>query len=313
MARKRKSPVPLEKLEKKEERDEENANESEDFEVEKILDRKVKKKSQILYLLKWSGFGEEDNTWEEKENLSCEELISSFEVKKEKDFNRNISKDEVAFRKWSKEMLGYSSTVPVHSSNRKYFVPPISPHHLIQELLFYDPWKMTISCVLLNRTSGRQVKTVIYKLFRTYPTPKDMLENGSIEEIADIIQPLGLIKRAEYIFTFTQQFLEDCWKYPIELKGVGKYANDAYRIFCCGEYKDVTPEDHALNKYHSWIMESGKEEKLDEVVVNGELVWAAHKNVDMNEVEREWWDSIKSLRVKFANKMNKLQSTLASS
>jgi len=36
-------------------------------------------------------------------------------------------------------------------------------------------------------------------------------------------------------------------------KGIGKYANDAYRIFCCGEWQGVQPNDHALNKYHEWL------------------------------------------------------------
>jgi hypothetical protein len=44
--------------------------------------------------------------------------------------------------------------------------------------------------------------------------------------------------------------------------GIGKYANDAYRIFCCGEFKDVQPQDHALNKYHEWLIkEDNKESK----------------------------------------------------
>jgi len=164
-----------------------------------------------------------------------------------------LSREEIEFHEWAEKELGYENYGAKHSTNRKYFVPPVSPHHIVQEYLFHDPWKMTIACVLLNRTTGRAVRHVIYKLFQKYKTPKMMLENGSPAEIAKIIQPLGLVKRSEYIYKMTSQFLEDSWKYPMELLGVGKYGNDAYRIFACGEYREVTPEDHALNKYHEWV------------------------------------------------------------
>ena len=39
----------------------------------------------------------------------------------------------------------------------------------------------------------------------------------------------------------------------IELFGCGKYANDAYKIFVKGQWKDTHPSDHALNDYHSWL------------------------------------------------------------
>ena len=38
-----------------------------------------------------------------------------------------------------------------------------------------------------------------------------------------------------------------------ELPGVGKYAADAYAIFCRGRWREVAPNDHALNAYHKWL------------------------------------------------------------
>ncbi len=37
------------------------------------------------------------------------------------------------------------------------WVPPQSPYGLLEEELWQDPWKLLVACMLLNKTSGKQV------------------------------------------------------------------------------------------------------------------------------------------------------------
>jgi methyl-CpG-binding domain protein 4 len=113
-------------------------------------------------------------------------------------------------------------------------------------------------------TRGKAVKNVIDKFFQKFPDPNVLL-NASDEEIGNIIKPLGRNvsyiqayslglwdKRTQGIRTFSKEFMETDWTYPSELHGIGKYAEDCYRIFCCRETTDVKPQDHALRKYLMW-------------------------------------------------------------
>lgn len=137
--------------------------------------------------------------------------------------------------------------------------PPKSPHGLIQEVLWPDEWKILMSCLMLNQTTRKQVDKVIWQFFDKWPTPKDFLKSTH-EEVSSLLRPLGFYnRRPKAMRKFTEEYIEEQWQEPIELYGIGKYANDAWRIFCRGDWKQVEPQDHALNKYHSYLQECNEE------------------------------------------------------
>jgi methyl-CpG-binding domain protein 4 len=141
-------------------------------------------------------------------------------------------------------------------SNKTVWNPPLSPWNLVQEPYFGDEWKILVCCLLLNLTSHKQVRKILHKLFRKYPEPAAM-SMAKEEELKILLKPLGLVnKRAKTLIRFSQEYLTKDWKTAKDLYGCGKYADDAWHIFCVGDWKSVEPNDHALDYYHSWLKET---------------------------------------------------------
>lgn len=136
------------------------------------------------------------------------------------------------------------------------WIPPKSPHGLIQEDLWPDEWKILISCLMLNLTTRKQVDAVIHHFFDRWGTPEALLD-ADVTEIQDMIKPLGMWrKRSQTILRFNREYLGGGWNNARDLYGIGKYGDDAHKIFCMGCWRDVTPSDHALNKYHEYLSET---------------------------------------------------------
>ncbi|KAL0662558.1 hypothetical protein Bca4012_099395 [Brassica carinata] len=60
-------------------------------------------------------------------------------------------------------------------------------------------------------------------------------------------------KRSKLIQRFSLEYLQESWTHVTQLHGVGKYAADAYAIFCNGKWDCVRPDDHMLNYYWEFL------------------------------------------------------------
>ncbi|KAK3747496.1 hypothetical protein QZH41_011374, partial [Actinostola sp. cb2023] len=114
-----------------------------------------------------------------------------------------------------------------------------------------------------RKTSGEMAIPIMWEFFRRYPNA-EVTRNASPKPIAELMRPIGLNeKRAKTLIRFSEEFLSRDWTYADTLYGIGKYGSDSYRIFHLGEWKDVQPDDHMLNKYHDWLWKQERAGLLD--------------------------------------------------
>ncbi|KAL6863789.1 hypothetical protein ACP4OV_016692 [Aristida adscensionis] len=131
--------------------------------------------------------------------------------------------------------------------------PPRSPHKLLQEKYASDPWKVIVICMLLNLTQGKQVRKKVKGFFKCYPDAQTACD-ADPEKMAEYLAPLGLQRvKTNRIQKFSKAYIGLEWTHVTELCGVGKYAADAYAIFCAGRATEVVPEDHKLVDYWKYV------------------------------------------------------------
>ncbi|BFI19379.1 methyl-CpG-binding domain protein 4 [Marchantia polymorpha subsp. ruderalis] len=157
---------------------------------------------------------------------------------------------------------------PGSSSKVENWDPPMSPYRLIQEGFRRDAWKVILSSMLLNKSTGRSVKKIVGDLFDLCPDAESAVKTPT-ENIADIVYSLGLQnKRAKMIQRFSSEYLRGEWNNVSQLHGVTKYATDSYAIFYQGLWREVQPEDSMLRKYRSWLQELHGQEAESEYILS---------------------------------------------
>ena len=109
-------------------------------------------------------------------------------------------------------------------------------------------WQHMVGVICLNQTYRKQVKEVLPKLFKRYPTPVAFIRGRQITQ-ENMLKPLGMWKvRAKRLRQMSIDFLTWNGEEASDLHGIGKYGSDSYKIF----YKNEIPndvQDKELKKY----------------------------------------------------------------
>jgi len=101
---------------------------------------------------------------------------------------------------------------------------------LIQEDYLDNPWRMMVSCILLNQTSNKQVRPILDDFFKLAPDPKSCISLPE-SKIASVIRKTGFQNvKARRIIKMSEKWLSG-FKEPSELPGIGKYGSDSWSIF----------------------------------------------------------------------------------
>lgn len=133
-----------------------------------------------------------------------------------------------------------------------------SPIGLLQEELCHDPWKMIVGCQMLNCTSIKQVRQVVWKFFDRFPSAADCAVADE-SEIVEIIRPLGFQNRRAKLLKKMSFRYDEFRALPTfdenisALPGVGKYVSDSYQIFIRRVIPDdMVVTDKELKRYVEW-------------------------------------------------------------
>jgi endonuclease III-like uncharacterized protein len=155
-----------------------------------------------------------------------------------------------------------------------------SPYATRQEEYRDDPWKMLMVCFMLNQTSHKQVDKVRHEFFSRYPNAQAFLDSVD-SEVIELIKPLGFYNRRVKAWKeFCRQWIAAGTDAPslaqlIEMKGVGKYALDSWKVFQLYEY-DTDVQDHVLNWYVEWAKEEVERIKRDGKEYTSHVVYYIH-------------------------------------
>lgn len=109
-------------------------------------------------------------------------------------------------------------------------------------------WEHMVGVIMLNQTGRKPVKYVLPKFLKKFPNPTSLL-NSTVEDVIDIIKPLGMYNiREKRLRRMSEDYLTWNKQDALALYGIGKYGNDSYEIFFKQNY-NVKPTDKELVRY----------------------------------------------------------------
>lgn len=169
----------------------------------------------------------------------------------------NLNKTNIDFEKEYFKNITNSHIIPTRNdindtkSEKIQWIPPRSPHNLIEEILYHDPWALLVATIFLNKTSCTLARPHIFWFLVENPEPLSVIYRFP-KDLEKYFENLGLKKtRAVQIWRMTNEYLQNNWKKPSDLYGIGNYGECAYRMFYLGDF-NVEPTDKFLRIYKEW-------------------------------------------------------------
>lgn len=210
-----------------------------------------------------SYFQRPDNCWktrikEEKIDLkleTCEHIKSNPTetepelIDYESEYFRTLESKEFFIK--TEEVKKEDSKTSILEGKPTIWVPPRSPHNLIEEVLYHDPWALLVATIFLNRTSCMCARPHVFWFLTENPDPLKVVERFP-QDLEKYFVKLGLQRtRAVQVWRMSHDFMYKSWGNVKELYGIGSYGEDAFRMFCQGNF-DVKPRDRFLRIYKAW-------------------------------------------------------------
>jgi len=165
-----------------------------EYVVEDILDKRTVQ-GTVQYLLKWKGYSSDDNTWEPRANLDCDEMIDAFEekwAKQQKAGKKGAAKSGPKSRQSAAAAAAQQDTngtgrqsksaAKSDAGNKSGFERGLEPHRILGatdssgELMFLMKWKGTDEADLVPaRDANVKCPQVVIKFYEerlTWHTPE---------------------------------------------------------------------------------------------------------------------------------------------
>lgn len=235
-------------------------------------DKSIQNKKQIC---KKKQNRKKEKSQENVENQSNEDIQNNNNTKINEKYRNNQNQNKLKFHK----LKQHTSITQIWTPK---WIPPKSPHNLIEEELYEDPWALLVATIFLNKTSCMSARPYIKKFLEDHPAPQHVLNKNS-QDLEAYFVNIGLKKRrSQQVWKMSYDFLFKNWNNVKELHGIGKYGEDAFRLFCLGD-ENVEPKDRFLRIYRDWLRMKQKEEKRN----TGCNVWKEEKN----SIDYQWeWE-----------------------
>ncbi|KAL1424508.1 hypothetical protein MTO96_020064 [Rhipicephalus appendiculatus] len=168
-----------------------NSSGSEEFTVEKILDKRVRN-GRVEYFLKWKGYPDSENTWEPHSNLDCPELIQEFEDNRKKREEKKRSAGAKANGAAEEPKKKKAKTASEEETQPRGFDRGLEPERIIGatdssgELMFLIKWKNSDEADLVpSRLANVKCPQVVIQFYEerlTWHTSSSTAKSEDAEE-----------------------------------------------------------------------------------------------------------------------------------